>query len=60
MDVEVTSASTKEQKLSQVAAAIFVITQEDIQRSGMTSIPEVLRLTPGLDVLHVDAGEWAE
>ena len=59
MNVEVTSVSKKEQKLSDTAAAIFVITQDDIRRSGMTSIAEVLRLVPGLDVAHVDASKWA-
>jgi iron complex outermembrane recepter protein len=47
MNVEVTSVSKKEQKLSQTAAAIHVITQEDIRRSGLTSIPELLRRVPG-------------
>ena len=59
MNVEVTSATKKEQKLSTVAAAIFVITQEDIRRSGATSIPEALRLVPGLSVARVDANKWA-
>jgi iron complex outermembrane recepter protein len=59
MNLEVTSVSKKEEKLSQSAAAIFVITQEDIRRSGATSIPEVLRIVPGLDVAQVDANNWA-
>ncbi len=41
MDVEVTSVSKKEQKIGQTAAAIFVITQDDIRRSGVTSIPKL-------------------
>src|ERR1043165_1626916 len=49
MSVEVTSVSKKEEKLFQAAAAVHVITQEDIRRSGMTSIPDLLRLVPGLD-----------
>src|SRR5271163_546917 len=40
MDIEVTSSSKKEQKLSQVAAAIFVIAQEDIRNSGASNIPD--------------------
>src|SRR3989442_12670775 len=48
LDVAVTSASKKKQKLSAAAAAIYVITQEDIRRSGATSIPELLRMVPGL------------
>lgn len=59
MNLEVTSVAKKEQKLSQSAAAIFVITQEDIRRSGATSIPEVLRMVPGLHVAQIDANNWA-
>src|SRR6476620_7492678 len=59
MNVEVTSASKKEQKLSQTAAAIHVITQEDIRRSGLTSIPELLRMVPGLHVARIDSNKWA-
>ena len=55
----VTSVSRKEQTLFQSAAAVFVITQEDIRRSGADSIPELLRLVPGLDVAHMDANKWA-
>ena len=47
MNIEVTSVSKKEQKMSQAAAAIFVITQEDIRRSGATNIPDLLRMVPG-------------
>jgi iron complex outermembrane recepter protein len=59
MNMEVTSASKKGQKLSQVAAAIFVITQEDIRRSGALSIPDLLRMVPGLDVAQINANTWA-
>src|SRR4249920_3567989 len=59
MNVEVTSVSKKEQKLSQTAAAIHVITQEDIRRSGLTSIPELLRMVPGLHVARIDSNKWA-
>jgi outer membrane cobalamin receptor len=59
MNVDVTSASKKEQKLSQVAAAIFVISQEDIRRSGATTIPDLLRMVPGLDVAQIDSNTWA-
>jgi iron complex outermembrane recepter protein len=59
MNIRVTSVSKKEQKLSQTGAAIFVITQEDIRRSGATNIPDVLRLAPGVDVARVDANRWA-
>ncbi len=59
MQVQVTSASKKQEKLSETAAAMYVITQEDIRRSGMTSIPELLRMVPGLEVAHLDANRWA-
>src|SRR5271169_1154315 len=59
MNMEVTSASKKEQKLSRVAAAIFVITQEDIRRSGARNIPDLLRMVPGLDVAQINANSWA-
>jgi len=59
MNIEVTSVSKKTEKLSKAAAAIFVITQEDIHRSGVTSITEALRLAPGIEVARVDAHTWA-
>ena len=59
MNIQVTSASKKEQKLSQVPSAIFVITQEDIRRSGAMSIPDLLRMVPGLDVAQINANTWA-
>jgi iron complex outermembrane receptor protein len=59
MNIQVTSASKKEQKLSRVAAAIFVITQEDIRRSGATSIEDALRVVPGLDVAQINGSTWA-
>jgi iron complex outermembrane receptor protein len=59
MNLQVTSVSKKEQKLSKTGAAIFVITQDDIRRSGATNIPDLLRLAPGVDVSQVDANRWA-
>ena len=59
MNIEVTSVSKKEQKMSQAAAAIFVITQEDIRRSGATRIPDLLRMVPGMDVSQINANSWA-
>src|SRR5580700_10549500 len=59
MNVEVTSVSRKEQKLSQTAAAVYVINQEDIHRSGATNIPDLLRMVPGVDVAQIDSGHWA-
>jgi iron complex outermembrane recepter protein len=59
MNIDVTSVSKKEQKLSQVAAAIFVITREDIRRSGATNIPDLLRMVPGMDVAQINSNTWA-
>jgi iron complex outermembrane receptor protein len=59
VNVQVTSVSKKETDLFTAPAAIYVITQEDIRRSGMTSIPELLRMVPGLDVAQIDANHWA-
>jgi iron complex outermembrane receptor protein len=59
MNIEVTSVSKKQQKMSEVAATVFVITQEDIHRSGATNIPDLLRMVPGLDVAQINANTWA-
>ena len=59
MNIEVTSVSKKEQKMSEVAAAVFVITREDIRRSGATNVPDLLRMAPGLDVAQINASTWA-
>ena len=59
VNAEITSVSRKEEKISQAAAAVFVVTQEDIRRSGLTSIPEVLRMVPGVDVAQINANTWA-
>lgn len=58
-DIEVTSVSKRTEKASEAAAAIFVITQEDIRKSGATSIPEVLRMVPGIQVARIDSNKWA-
>jgi iron complex outermembrane recepter protein len=59
MNIKVTSVSKRTQKLADAAAAVFVITQEDIRRSGATSIPEALRFVPGLEVARIDENKWA-
>ena len=59
MNVQVTSVSKKEQRLFKTAAAIFVIGQEDIRRSGATNIPDLLRMVPGAHVAQIDAHSWA-
>jgi len=57
--LQVTSISRKLQTVSESAAAVFVITREDIRRSGVTSIPEALRMAPGLSVARMDGSKWA-
>src|SRR5229473_1517476 len=59
MEVMVTSVSKRPEKLSQAASAIQLITQDDIRRSGATSLPEALRLASNLEVAQVDARQWA-
>lgn len=58
-NVQVTSVSKRSEKASEAAAAIYVITQEDIHRSGLTTIPELLRMVPGLNVAQSGAHQWA-
>src|SRR5580692_2712035 len=58
-NLQVTSVSKKDQALSKAGAAIFVITQEDIRRSGMMNIPDLLRMVPGVDVARLDSNAWA-
>jgi iron complex outermembrane receptor protein len=59
MDVDVTSVSRNAEHLGQTAAAVTVITVDDIRRSGVTTIPEVLRLVPGLQVARFNNGSWS-
>ena len=59
MNIRVTSVSKKEQKLSKTGAAVFVITPEDIRRSGASNIPDLLRMVPGVNVAQIDASTWA-
>lgn len=57
--MEVTSVSRRQQQLKDAAAAVYVITREDIRRSGVTSIPEALRMAPGVQVARINANKWA-
>src|SRR5450755_2250827 len=56
--VQVTSVGRKAQRISKAPASVFVLTAEDIRRSGATSIPEALRWVPGVTVLSVDDRSW--
>jgi iron complex outermembrane receptor protein len=59
MDIQVTSVSKTEESLSGAAAAISVVTGDDIRRSAATTIPEALRFVPGLHVARRNSNSWA-
>jgi iron complex outermembrane receptor protein len=59
MNVEVMSVSRRAEPLANAASAIQVITQEDVRRSGASSLPEALRLAANLQVAQVDSRQWA-
>ncbi|MBF0559291.1 MAG: TonB-dependent receptor plug domain-containing protein, partial [Nitrospirae bacterium] len=59
MNVEAVTANKKPVKVADTAAAIYVITQEDIRRSTATTVPDLLRMVPGLQVARVNAVAWA-
>src|SRR6266705_2491947 len=59
MNLEVTSVSRRPERLAQAASAIQVITQQDIRRSGASSLPEALRLATNLQVAQVNSRDWA-
>jgi iron complex outermembrane recepter protein len=58
-NIEVTTASKEPEEVRKTAAAVFVITHDDIERSGATNIPEALRLAPGVEVARIDGNKWA-
>jgi iron complex outermembrane recepter protein len=58
-DVKVTTVSKDPEQVWHTPAAVYVITQEDIRRSEATSIPEALRLAPGVEVARIDADHWS-
>ena len=57
--IEVTSVSKQPELLSDAAAAIYVINHDDIIRSGATTLPEMLRLAPNLEVAQLNATSYA-
>ncbi|HET6251581.1 MAG TPA: TonB-dependent receptor [Tepidisphaeraceae bacterium] len=59
MNVEVTSVSKKKQSILDAPAAITVISEDDISRSGFSTIPDLLRLVPGMDVARVNSSDYA-
>ena len=59
MDIEVTSVAKRPQRQAEAAAAIYVITNEDLRRWGVNNIPDALRRVPGIEVARIDANKWA-
>jgi iron complex outermembrane receptor protein len=58
-NVEVTTVSKVPAEIWKTPAAVYVITNEDIQDSGATTIPEALRLAPGVEVAQIDSHQWS-
>lgn len=58
VNVKVTTLSKRDQKYMSTAGAVFVISNDDIRRSGARSIPEALRLAPGLQVSQSNMNEY--
>ncbi len=58
-NIEVTSVSRRAERLADAAASIYVITSDDIRRSGVTSLPEALRLAPNLQVARTSSSAYA-
>jgi len=59
LEVKVHSVSKKAEPVAQATAAVYVVTGEDITRSGVTSIPDALRMVPGMQVARTDSNSWA-
>ena len=58
-NIRITSVSKRPERLADAAGSVFVITAEDIRRSGATSLPQVLRLAPNLQVAQTSANGFA-
>jgi iron complex outermembrane receptor protein len=59
LNVEITSVSKKAENRTQAPAAIYVLTQEDIRRSGARTVPDALRVVPGIQVAQIDSNRWS-
>lgn len=59
MNEVVTSVARREQKLGDAASAISVLSNDDLRRSGVTTIADALRLVPGMDVAAINSSQWA-
>lgn len=59
LDLKVVSASKRAEDLSGASAALYVVTAEEIRRIGALSVPEALRVVPGMHVARADGSSWA-
>lgn len=59
VEIETTTAARKPQAVGQTPAAVHVLTADDLRRSGATTLPEALRLVPGLNVARTGSSSWA-
>ncbi|RME61589.1 MAG: TonB-dependent receptor [Alphaproteobacteria bacterium] len=59
LSLDVTSVAKKRQDLADAAAAVTVISQEDIRRAGVTTLPELFRMVPGMEVARLDGNTYA-
>src|SRR6185503_18476531 len=59
LDIDVSSVERTENRLSDTPAAVAVLTAEDIRRSGATTLPELLRYVPGVEVARKDSDHWS-
>jgi iron complex outermembrane receptor protein len=58
-NLKITSLSKKTQDLHKAAAAVYVLTNDEIDRLGVTTIADALRYVPGVEVAKIDASRWA-
>lgn len=58
MTIEVNSVARRPQSIANAASAIYVVTSEDIKRSGVSTIPDALRMVPGMQVAQFDTNKW--
>ena len=58
-NIEITTATKGPESAFKTPAAVFVITGDDIKRSGATTIPDALRIAPGVEVAQIDSDKWS-
>jgi iron complex outermembrane receptor protein len=58
-NVSVTSVSKEPVMMQRTPTSVYVLTAEDIQRSGATNIPDLLRMVPGVEVAQIDSDHWS-